>query len=54
MAQSRLSLTNPGRNVIYEHAKFNSRGQQDGESVNQFVTELYILAEHCSYLWTTS
>ena len=34
------------RNVIFERAKFNMRKQ---ESVNAFVTDLYALAEHCSY-----
>ena len=38
-----------GRNVIYERAKFNSRRQQDGETVDQFVTALHTLAENCSY-----
>ena len=38
-----------GRNVIYERAKFNSRQQQDGETVDQFVTALHTLAENCSY-----
>ena len=36
-------------NVIYERAKFNERCQQDGEMVNQFVTALHTLEEHCSY-----
>ena len=37
------------RNVIYERAKFNMRKQAEGESVDSFVTDLYALAEHCSY-----
>ena len=36
-------------NVIYERAKFNERYQQEGEMVNQFVTVLHTLAEHCAY-----
>ena len=36
-------------NVIYERAKFNRRCQQDDETVDQFVTALHTLAEHCSY-----
>ena len=36
-------------NVIYERAKFNRRCQQEGETVNQFVTALHTLAEHCAY-----
>ena len=37
------------RNVIHEHAKFNMRRQEEGESVNSIVTNLYALAEHCTY-----
>ena len=37
------------RNVIFERAKFNMRKQEEGESVDSFVTDLYALAEHCSY-----
>ena len=37
------------RNVIYERAKFNSRKQQEGEPVDMFITDLYSLAEHCSF-----
>jgi len=35
------------RNVIFERAKFNLRSQQDGESVDNFTTALYCLAECC-------
>ena len=35
------------RNVIFERAKFNLRSQQDGESVDNFITDLYHLAEYC-------
>ena len=37
------------RNVIFERAKFNMRKQEDGESVDSFITALYELAEHCNY-----
>ena len=37
------------RNVIFERAKFNSRKQEPGESVDAFITALYALAEHCNY-----
>ena len=37
------------RNVIYERAKFNLRRQEDGESVDLFITALYGLAEYCGY-----
>ena len=37
------------RNVIFERAKFNSRKQEDGESVESFITDVYSLAEHCGY-----
>ena len=32
-----------------ERAKFNGRCQQEGETVDQFVTVLHTMAEHCSY-----
>ena len=37
------------RNVIFEWAKFNMRRQDAGESVDNFITDLYALAEHCGY-----
>ena len=39
----------PKRNIIYERAKFNSRTQQEGESIEEFITCLYSLAEFCEY-----
>ena len=40
---------NVKRNVIYERAKFNTRRQQENETVDMFVTSLYTLSEHCQY-----
>jgi len=37
------------RNVIFERAKFNSRVQQQGETVDSFITALHCLVEHCQY-----
>ena len=37
------------KNVIYERARFNRRVQQADESVEQFITNLYQLAEYCEY-----
>ena len=37
------------RNVIFECDKFNSRVQQQGESVDSFITLLHCLVEHCQY-----
>ena len=37
------------RNVIFERAKFNQCKQEEGESVDNFVTALYCLSEHCQY-----
>ena len=37
------------RNVIIERAKFNSRNQREGESVDSFITELYGLARYCNF-----
>ena len=37
------------RNTIYERAKFNQRKQLPGESIDDFITALYGLVEHCEY-----
>ena len=37
------------RNIIFERAKFNMRKQEEGETVDSFITALYELAEHCNY-----
>jgi hypothetical protein len=37
------------RNVIYERAKFNVRVQEEGETVDDFITSLYTLTEYCEY-----
>lgn len=37
------------RNVIFERAKFNLRNQQEGETVDVFITDLFNLAEHCNF-----
>lgn len=39
----------PRRNIIFERALFNTRIQQDGESVEDFVTALHALADTCNY-----
>lgn len=36
-------------NVIYERAMFNSRQQQQGESAENFITDVHKLAEHCKF-----
>ena len=37
------------RNPIFERARFNQRKQEEGESVDSFITALYSLAKHCDY-----
>ena len=37
------------RNIIFERAKFNRRSQREGESAEQYITELYELIEFCEY-----
>ena len=37
------------KNQIFEHAKFNQRKQEEGEAVDDFIMDLYRLAEHCNY-----
>ena len=36
------------QNVIFQRAKFNRR-QEDGKTVDTFITALHALAEHCDY-----
>ena len=36
-------------NVIFEWAKFNSCKQLQDETVDNFITDLFCLAEHCAY-----
>ena len=36
-------------NVIYDRAKFNSRVQQEGEPVEDFIYSVHTLVQHCSY-----
>ena len=37
------------RNTIFERARFNRHSQSEGESVEQFITSLYSLAENCDF-----
>ena len=37
------------RNMIFRRAKFNMRVQKEGEPMDKFITDLYILAEHCNF-----
>ena len=37
------------KNVIFERARFNRRSQRPDESVEQFITSLYSLADSCDY-----
>ena len=39
----------PRRNIIFERALFNTRKQEPGEPVEEFITALYTLVEHCEY-----
>ena len=37
------------KNVVYEQAQFHKRRQKEGETVDEFITALYQLVEHCQY-----
>ena len=37
------------RNVIFERAEFNMKVQRKGEPVDNFITDLHSLAEHCNF-----
>ena len=39
----------PTINVVFERAKFNQRRQQEGESIETFITDLYSLSINCGY-----
>ena len=39
----------PKKNITYERYIFNTRGQQAGETVDQYVTELKNMATTCEY-----
>jgi len=39
----------PKVNVIYERVQFHKRTQQEGESVNDFVTDLHTISQRCNY-----
>ena len=45
---------NPKQNVTVIRYKFNTRNQSDGETVDQYVTELKRLAKDCAYGELTS
>ena len=37
------------KKTIFERVKFNLRGQCEGESVGNFITDLYCLCDHCDF-----
>ncbi len=37
------------RNTLFEREKFNQRKQEEGEPVDDFIVDLYCLAEHCGH-----
>ena len=37
------------RNAIFERAKLNLQFQKENESVDNFITDLFPLAQHCNY-----
>lgn len=37
------------RNIIYERSIFNQRIPQEGETADEFITSLHVLAERCEY-----
>ena len=36
-------------NVIYERARFNRRNQQQGKTIDQYITVLHRLVDTCGY-----
>lgn len=39
----------PKTNIIFERSRFNTRVQENGETVEEFITALYKLSENCGY-----
>ena len=37
------------KNVIFERARFNRRNKHEGESIEQYISQLYSLSESCDY-----
>ena len=37
------------RNIIFEHARFNQRNQQEGEGAEHYIMALYEQAAYCEY-----
>ena len=37
------------KNVIFERARFNRQVQHESETAEQYIMELYTLAENCDY-----
>ena len=37
------------KNTIFERAKFKLRAQREGESVDNFINDLYCLGEYCDF-----
>ena len=37
------------KNIIFERARFNRRNQKSDETVDEFITSLYNLAENCAF-----
>ena len=37
------------KNMIFERARFNQRNQLQGDSAEQYIVQLYELAENCEY-----
>ena len=40
---------NPRKNVTWERHKFNTRNQQQGETIDQYVTDLKTKAQTCEF-----
>ncbi|UYV71061.1 K02A2.6-like [Cordylochernes scorpioides] len=40
---------NGRRNIIFDRAQFNKRSQSEGESLQDYIRDLLVLAERCSY-----
>ena len=39
----------PKKNIVFERSRFNARSQLPGETVEQYVTALHVMADKCNY-----
>ena len=49
LVQLMLAYRNPPPSVTIQRFTFKTHSQKDGETVSQFIAELWRLSEHCAF-----